>query len=124
MIKGIGTDLVSIKRIEKALKKHGARFAERILGASEYQAFLEHPRSANFLAKSFATKEAVVKAFGTGFTNGISWQDIQLEHLPTGQPTVGLSGKALDRYKAMGCEQILLSLSDDEGFVTAFVIVE
>jgi holo-[acyl-carrier protein] synthase len=124
MIKGIGTDLVSVARIEKALARHGNRFAQRILGPDEYKAFLVHSRPSNFVAKRFATKEATVKALGTGFSNGISWKDVQLEHLPSGQPKVVLSNAALELYTEKGCQQILLSLSDEESLVSAFVVVE
>ncbi len=124
MIKGIGTDLVSVQRIECALERHGVRFAERILGPDEIKEYLAHPRPSNFLAKRFATKEATVKALGTGFTKGISWKDVQLEHLPSGQPQVVLSNAALELYQSKGCQQILLSLSDEKLLVSAFVIIE
>lgn len=124
MIKGIGTDLVSVVRIEKALDKHGERFAKRILSADEYVGFLNHPRPSNFLAKRFATKEATAKALGTGISEGINWQDIQLEHYPSGKPKVVLTNKALEYFNDMGCQQILLSLSDEEPFVSAFVVIE
>tara|TARA_R110001592_G_scaffold138511_4_gene357685 strand:- start:76335 stop:76709 length:375 start_codon:yes stop_codon:yes gene_type:complete len=124
MIKGIGTDLVSVKRIEKVLEKQGERFAKRILGPDEYKDYLAHARPANFLAKRFASKEATVKALGTGFSNGITWKDVQLDHLSTGQPTVVLSNAALELYKSKGCQQILLSLSDEESLVSAFVVIE
>jgi len=124
MIKGIGTDLVSIERIEKALDKYGERFAKRILAPDEYKTFVDHARPSNFLAKRFATKEAVAKALGTGFSNGVSWQDIQLEHYQSGQPRVVLMNRALELFNEMGCQQILLSLSDEEGLVSAFVVIE
>jgi len=124
MIKGIGTDLVSVARIEKTLAKHGDRFAKKILGPDEYQAYLVHSRPSNFMAKRFATKEATVKALGTGFSNGITWKDVQLEHLASGQPVVVLSSAALELYKNKGCQQILLSLSDEESLVSAFVVIE
>lgn len=124
MIKGVGTDLVSVERIEKALEKHGERFAKRILTPEEFSVFSEHSRPSNFLAKRFATKEAVVKALGTGFSKGVSWQDIQLQHYSSGQPKVVLSNMALEIFQSMGCEQILLSLSDELPFISAFVVIE
>lgn len=124
MIKGIGTDLVSVERIEKALEKHGERFSKRILSADEYEALLVHDRPSNFLAKRFATKEAAAKALGTGFSNGVSWQDIRLDHYPSGKPKIVLTNKALALFNEMGCQQILLSLSDEEALVSAFVVIE
>ena len=124
MIKGIGTDLVSVERIEKALGKHGDRFAKRILSPDEYKTFVDHARPANFLAKRFATKEAAAKSLGTGFSKGVSWQDIQLEHYSSGQPKIVLANKALEIFNKMDCQQILLSLSDEEPFVSAFVVIE
>jgi holo-[acyl-carrier protein] synthase len=124
MIKGIGTDLVSVIRIEKALEKHGERFAKRILAPDEYQEFSVHTRPANFLAKCFATKEATAKALGTGFSKGVSWQDIQLGHFPSGQPKVVLTNVALQIFTTKNCQQTLLSLSDEESLVSAFVVIE
>tara|TARA_R110001599_G_scaffold51936_1_gene145557 strand:- start:11 stop:385 length:375 start_codon:yes stop_codon:yes gene_type:complete len=124
MVRGIGTDLVSVERIKKALEKQGERFAKRILTSAEYEAFTDHSRPSNFLAKRFATKEAVAKALGTGFSNGVSWQDIQLEHYQSGQPRVVLTNRALELFNEMGCQQILLSLSDEEAMVSAFVVIE
>lgn len=124
MIKGIGTDLVSVERIEKALEKHGDRFAKRILSPDEYKGLVNSTRPSNFLAKRFASKEATAKALGTGFSNGVSWQDIQLEHYPSGQPKIVLANKALEIFTKMDCQQILLSLSDEEALVSAFVVIE
>lgn len=124
MIKGIGTDLVSVERIEKALEKHGERFAKRILSSDEYIEFTSSTRPSNFLAKRFATKEAVAKALGTGFSQGVSWQDIQLDHYPSGQPKVVLFNVALDFFQKKGCHQLLLSLSDEIPYISAFVVIE
>ena len=76
------------------------------------------------MAKRFATKEATVKALGTGFSKGISWKDVQLEHLASGQPKVVLSNAALLLYKEKGCQQIHISLSDEDSLVSAFVVIE
>lgn len=124
MIKGIGTDIVSITRIENALARHGDRFAKRILGPDEYSSFVTHKQQANFLAKRFAAKEAVAKALGTGFANGVSWQDIQLSHYDSGQPKVSLSNAALAHFNKLKGEQVLISLSDELELVSAYVIFE
>lgn len=124
MIKGIGTDLVSVKRIENSLDRHGERFAKKILGPQEILDFPASKRKTNFLAKRFAAKEAVAKALGTGFANGIRWQDIQLDHLATGQPVIMLSNQALDRFNSLAAKQIMISLSDEEDLVIAYVIIQ
>ena len=90
----------------------------------EYEAFVAHARPSNFLAKRFATKEAAAKALGTGFSKGVGWRDIQLEHYPSGQPKIVLANKALEIFNQMHCQQILISLSDEESLVSAFVVIE
>lgn len=124
MIKGIGTDLVSILRIEQALEKHGERFARKVLSSNECEAFFSHKRQANFLAKRFAAKEAAVKALGTGFTQGVGWKDIELSHDSNGRPILSLSNGALDRFNKLGGTQILLSLSDEVSLVVAYVVID
>lgn len=124
MIKGIGTDLVSIKRIEDVYLRHGNRFVNKILGGQELQDFVESKHKVNFLAKRFAVKEAVVKAFGLGFTEGMRWQDIQLAHHASGQPRVQLQNKALNYYTSLCAQSIHISLSDEKDMVCAFVVIE
>lgn len=124
MIKGIGTDLVSIDRIDSSLERYGEKFAKRILSSQEFESFLTHPRAGNYLAKRFAAKEAVSKALGTGFAQGVSWQDIQIVNLPSGKPTVLLSGGALKVFEDLGAQQIFLSLSDELPFIQAYVVIE
>tara|TARA_R110002072_G_scaffold89737_8_gene200968 strand:- start:22791 stop:23165 length:375 start_codon:yes stop_codon:yes gene_type:complete len=124
MIKGIGTDLVSILRIEQVLSKHGERFAAKILGSEEYKQFHLSKRKLNFLAKRFAAKEATAKALGTGFSKGISWKDIQLAHNDHGKPELILTDGALDRFESLGAEQLLISLSDEASLIIAYVIIE
>lgn len=124
MIKGIGADLVSIPRIEQALAKHGERFAEKILTTNEYKSFLSSKQKYNFLAKRFAAKEAAVKALGTGFSQGIGWKDIGLSHDEHGKPELCFINKALERYKKLEAEQVLISISDEESLVIAYVIIE
>lgn len=124
MIKGIGTDLVSIPRIEKALFKHGNRFAKKILSHEEYLEFLLSKRKANFLAKCFAAKEAAAKALGTGFAKGVGWKDLKLTHNDHGKPELSLSSGALKRFESLKAKQILLSLSDEVSLVMAYVVIE
>ena len=122
MILGIGTDLVEVARIEAALERHGLRLVERVLGPEERDRLPErHP--APWLAKRFATKEAVAKALGTGFRDGLRLVDIQTGHDDYGRPRVLLAGKALDRYEALGGMSIELSVSDERAYALAFVVI-
>ncbi|PKM31221.1 MAG: holo-ACP synthase [Gammaproteobacteria bacterium HGW-Gammaproteobacteria-11] len=122
MIKGIGTDLVLVSRIEAAIERQGVRFAERILTESELQRYHQHARPARFLAKRFAAKEAVLKALGTGLAQGMSWQHIQIDRDDHGAPLVLLSGQALHRLQQAGGGSMLLSLSDEREQALAFVV--
>lgn len=117
---GIGVDLVEIARIERALEKSGERLARRILCDSEYEDFASSNRPAVFLAKSFAVKEAVSKALGTGISQGVRFHDISLTRLPSGQPQVKLDGAALKRLAEIGAQRMLVSISDEAGLVIAY----
>lgn len=122
MILGIGTDLVEIARIEAALDRHGARLVERVLGPVERERLPERNR-AHWIAKRFATKEAVAKALGTGFREGLRLVDIQTGHDDYGRPSVLLDGKAQKRFEGMGGVSIELSVSDERAYALAFVVI-
>ena len=118
---GIGTDLVEIERVAAAIGRHGARFAERIMTASELaRCDVTDPRA---VAKSFAAKEAVAKALGTGFRRGVSWQDIEITRDSLGAPVVSLQGAAAARMSELGGSRLLLSLSDERTHVLAFAVM-
>jgi holo-[acyl-carrier protein] synthase len=123
MVKGVGTDLVEVARIERSLAKHGDRFAERILSAKEYAGYEISNKPADYVAKRFAVKEAVSKALGTGFSAGITWKDIELEHLESGQPYAVLHAKAKAKMEDFGAEGVYISLSDEAGLVSAFAVL-
>lgn len=118
----IGTDLVTIGRIEKVFLRHKKRFAEKILSTKELKEFELAKAPVNFLAKRFAAKEAAVKALGTGFADGVSFKDIILEHDSMGAPLLKLEGKfaLIASLKKLSNWQI--SLSDNETMVLAFVV--
>lgn len=128
MIIGIGNDLVDIRRIQKVLERHGARFAGRCFTLSEQQQAASRKDQAAFYAKRFAVKEAMLKALGTGFADGISWQDIAISNDQKGKPGVDLSGKAADRLNDIvphGCAyHVHVSISDEMPYAQAFVIIE
>ncbi|BCG81379.1 holo-ACP synthase [Mesorhizobium sp. 113-3-3] len=128
MIIGIGSDLIDIRRIEKSLERHGRRFVERIYTELE-QARSENRRArAASYAKRFAAKEACAKALGTGLAQGVFWRDMGVVNLPSGAPTMALTGGALIRLQNIlppgHRAAIHLTITDDFPLAQAFVIIE
>jgi holo-[acyl-carrier protein] synthase len=121
MIFGIGTDIVRVSRIQKSLDRYGERFARRILARQELDDFQRTLHPARFLARRFAAKEAVVKAYGTGFTQGMTFQDIVVSHDTAGKPLLLLSGRALELQREMGIGEQFISISDEQEYAVAFV---
>ncbi|MBU0655531.1 MAG: holo-ACP synthase [Gammaproteobacteria bacterium] len=122
-IVGIGTDIVAIARIEQMLARHPERFAERILHPDELQRFADVAHKAAWLAKRFATKEAVAKALGTGIGAQARLQEIETTHDPRGKPLLQLHGTTLVTATAMGVTSSQLSLADERTHAVAFVIL-
>jgi holo-[acyl-carrier protein] synthase len=121
MLFGIGTDLVKVSRIQTLLDKHQDKIAQRILSDSEFIGFKKCAKPASFLAKRFAAKEAVAKAFGTGFRNGLSLRHISIENDANGKPELKFSGQAQTFIEENKIQQSLLSLSDDGDYAIAYV---
>jgi holo-[acyl-carrier protein] synthase len=121
MLFGIGTDLVKVSRIQTLLDKHQDKIAQRILSDSEFIGFKKSAKPASFLAKRFAAKEAVAKAFGTGFRNGLSLRHISIENDANGKPELNFSGQAQTFIEENKIQQSLLSLSDDGDYAIAYV---
>lgn len=127
MILGIGNDLIDIRRIERTLERHGARFIARVFTPVE-QAKSERRRNrAASYAKRFAAKEACSKALGTGFRRGVFMRDMGVVNLMSGKPTMKLTGGALKRLEEItppGMRaQIDLTITDDHPLAQAFVII-
>lgn len=123
MIKGIGTDIVEIARIEASLSRLGEAFAARILGPEELADFHLSKQPNHFLAKRFAAKEAMGKALGTGIGQGISWQHIEVIHNELGAPQFRLTERAAERLSELGAHAHHLSLSDEKEYAVAFVVL-
>ena len=127
MILGVGSDLIDVRRIERTIDRHGERFLARIFTATERAKADSRARRAETYAKRFAAKEACAKALGTGFRNGVFFRDMGVVNLPSGKPTLKLTGGALKRLQAItppGCEvQIDLALTDEGPYAQAFVII-
>ena len=124
MIYGIGTDIVSVPRIERALSRYGDRFVKRILGAAEAREWAAASQPARFLAKRFAVKEAYSKAFGTGIGAELSWHDIAVSHDPRGKPCIVPSAALAGRLKQLRVANAHVSLADEVDTAIAFVIIE
>ena len=122
MIIGIGTDLVKISRIEKAGKDHRG-FLERVFTQKEQEYCNRQKFPAQHYAARFASKEAVLKAFGTGLSAGMKWTDIEVLHGEGGGPIVNISGAAKDLADLKGVSQIMLSYSHDEGYAVAHAVL-
>ena len=127
MILGLGSDLVDIRRIEKVLARHGDRFIQRIFTPVEVAKAERRATRIDTYAKRFAAKEACSKALGTGFRKGVFFRDMGVVNLPSGRPTMSLTGGALARLKEItpaGLEaRIDVSLTDEYPLAQAIVII-
>ena len=132
MIIGIGSDLIDITRVAKVIERHGDRFLDRIFTDAERARAARRANNEKMVvatyAKRFAAKEACAKALGTGLSAGVFWRDMEVVNLPSGQPTLRLSGGAAARLAELlpaGHEgRVHVSLTDDPPMAQAFVIIE
>ncbi len=129
MIIGLGSDLCNIERIARSLDRFGERFIARVFTETEKAKAERRPFTrAGTYAKRFAAKEAFSKAVGTGFKRGVFMKDIGVVNLPSGQPTLALTGGAKERLDAMTppghAALIHLTMTDDHPFAMAVVIIE
>lgn len=128
MIIGIGSDIIDIRRMEKTLERFGDRFTHRVYTELERARAERRPNQrADTYAKRFAAKEACSKALGTGLKQGVFWRDMGVANLPSGQPTMRLTGGALRRLEQLTppghTAHIHVSLTDDYPMAFAFVII-
>jgi holo-[acyl-carrier protein] synthase len=127
MIVGIGTDLCDIRRIERTIARYGARFVERIFTPVERRLAEQRANPAATYAKRFAAKEACAKALGTGFRKGVFFRDLGVISLPSGRPTMQLTGAALCRLQAIVpagfAAHIDLAITDEYPLAQAFVVI-
>jgi len=128
MIVGIGADLCDIGRIEETLERFGERFVARCFTEIERRRSERRAGRAASYAKRFAAKEACAKALGTGLRHGVFWRDMGVVNLPSGQPTMRLTGGAAARLAAItpaGCEAFIhLTITDEHPIAQAFVVIE
>jgi holo-[acyl-carrier protein] synthase len=124
MILGTGIDLAEVPRVRASIERYGDRFLRRVFTAKEI-AYVE--RKANKYeryAARFAAKEAGMKAIGTGWRNGIRWQDFEVANLPSGRPTLSFHGVAAEYARQLGVTSVQLSLTHTADLGMAFVILE
>ena len=128
MIIGIGSDLIDIRRIEKSLERHGQRFIQRVYTEVEQARSEGRAGRVASYAKRFAAKEACAKALGTGLAQGVFWRDMGVVNLPSGKPTMALTGGAAARLAKILPQghraAIHLTITDDFPLAQAFVIIE
>ena len=124
MIYGIGTDVVEIGRIQKALERWGERFAERILCPPELNRFRNHRQPVSYLAKRFAAKEAFAKALGTGIKAPANWHGVWVINRSSGKPELEFSEPLKKALSSHGISRAHLTLADERGVAVATVILE
>jgi holo-[acyl-carrier protein] synthase len=127
MILGIGNDMIDIRRVEKSIARYGERFLSRVFTEVERAKSDRRAQRAASYAKRFAAKEACAKALGTGLNAGVFWRDMGVVNLPSGKPTLTLTGGALKRLQAITppgmVVQIDLTITDDFPQAQAIVII-
>jgi holo-[acyl-carrier protein] synthase len=128
MIIGIGNDTIDIRRVGKVLDKHGERFTHRIFTDIEVRKSDRRAQRAASYAKRFAAKEACAKALGTGMSAGVFWRDMGVVNLPSGKPTMALTGGAAERLARLTPPghraEIHITITDDFPLAQALVIIE
>lgn len=130
MILGIGSDICDIRRIEAAMERHGDRFLQRIFTEAERAKAMRRTEKirAGTFAKRFAAKEAASKALGTGFRKGVFFSDLGVVNLPSGQPTLKMTGGAAERLAAITppgmVARVHLTMTDEYPYAFAQVIIE
>jgi holo-[acyl-carrier protein] synthase len=127
MIIGLGSDIVDVRRIAQTIERHGNRFLDRIFTDAERARAERRANRVETYAKRFAAKEACAKALGTGLRAGVFWRDMGVVNMPSGCPTMRLTGGALKRLQAItpaGCQaKIDVSLTDEGPMAQAIVVI-
>jgi holo-[acyl-carrier protein] synthase len=127
MILGLGNDIIDIRRVERTIERYGDRFLSRVFTDIERNKSDGRAGRAASYAKRFAAKEACAKALGTGFRQGVFWRDMGVVNLPSGRPTLELTGGALQALAELTPEghevRIDLTITDDFPMAQAIVII-
>ena len=127
MILGLGSDITDVRRIAKVMERHGERFLSRIFTDTERARAERRAKSVATYAKRFAAKEACAKALGTGIRHGVWWRDMGVVNMPSGRPTMLLTGGARKRLDALTPKghqaQIDITITDEGPMAVAFVVI-
>ena len=121
---GHGVDIVEIARIERSLEKHEESFLSKCFTEQEVLDSGSSSRRVEHLSARFAAKEAALKAIGTGWSQGISWTDVETVRLDSGKPELRVTGRAREIADSMGIDRWFVSLSHTEGNAIASVLAE
>jgi len=126
MIVAIGIDLIEIARLEMVLARRGDRFRARVFTDGEISYCERRASPAKFAsyAARFAAKEAVMKALGTGWSDGIAWKDVEVVCELSGAPSIQLHGRALERMREIGAIRVHVSLSHSGDLAVAQAVLE
>lgn len=124
MVLGVGVDVVEVERLRKLIARHGRRFLRRVFTAREIAWCGRRAQPEVHYAARFAAKEAVLKALGTGWSEGLAFTQVEVRRARSGAPSVVLTGAARARARKAGAARFHLSLSHDAGVAVAFVLAE
>jgi holo-[acyl-carrier protein] synthase len=124
MISGIGTDIVAIERFQRFVDQNNIALLQRLFTERERSLCSARKNCASCYAARFAAKEAFLKALGTGLSDGISWQDMEITRNDLGKPGLLLTGRAREIFATQGLDSAFLSLSHDGGNAIAMVVLE
>ncbi len=124
MIVGTGVDLAEVSRVRASIERFGARFVDRIYTPAEIAYAEQKANRFERYAARFAAKEAGMKAIGTGWKRGVTWQDIEVANLPSGKPTLRFHGVAAEIARTLGVRNVALSLTHTAELGMAHVILE
>jgi holo-[acyl-carrier protein] synthase len=124
MVVGVGTDLIEIERVRQSIERFGERFLARVYSLDEIAYCQRKKSSAESFAARFAAKEAGAKALGTGISRGVGWRELAVRRAPSGQPSLELTGRALEIAQTLGVTRISLSLTHSRELAMAVVVLE
>jgi holo-[acyl-carrier protein] synthase len=120
---GLGVDMVKVERIQRAVERWSDGFTRRVFTEGELSYCMGQKHPAMHLAARFGVKEAVMKAFGTGWTGGVRWTDVEVVREPSGRPGVVLGGRLKELARDMGVTKTLVSFSHDGGYAVAQAVI-
>jgi holo-[acyl-carrier protein] synthase len=121
-ILGIGTDIVECLRIAQMIERHGELFLQRVFTPHEIAYCQDRKAATQHFAGRWAAKEAVLKAMGTGWTRGISWQDVEVRNEFGGKPRIVLGGGAREICANAGVDDVMISISHCRHYATAYAV--